>query len=93
MNSYAWWLDYASSNWDVRHRFVGSFTYDPPFFRTGPNLLTRMALGNWQLNGIITAQTGFPFNVTVPGDPANTGASNQRPNLLAKPLRTAGKDT
>ena len=83
MNPYAWWLDYASSNWDVRHRFVGSFTYDLPHFR-GP-------LGNWQLNGIITAQTGFPFNVTVPGDPANTSVTSQRPNLLAKPSSNCGQ--
>jgi hypothetical protein len=91
MNSYAWWLDYASSNWDVRHRFIGSFTYDLPFFRAGSSLLTRSLLGSWQLNGILTAQTGFPFNVTVPGDPANTGATNQRPNLTVQPSSNCGQ--
>lgn len=91
MNPYAWWLDYASSNWDVRHRFVGSFTYDLPFFRSGTSSLLKWGLGNWQVNGIITTQTGFPFNVTVPGDPANTGVGNQRPNLLATPTSDCGQ--
>jgi hypothetical protein len=91
MNSYAWWLDYASSNWDVRHRFIGSFTYDLPFLRFTSNALAKVAFGNWQLNGIVIAQTGFPFNVTVPGDPANTGASSERPNLLAQPSSNCGQ--
>jgi hypothetical protein len=91
MNSYAWWLDYASSNWDVRHRLIGSFTYDLPFLRSTSNALVKTAFGNWQLNGIITAQTGFPYNITVPGDPANTSAGNQRPNLLALPTSNCGQ--
>ena len=90
MNPYAWWLDYGSSNWDIRHRFVGSFTYDLPFLRSGSHLWS-MALGNWQVNGIITAQTGFPFNVTVPGDPANTGATNERPNLVGPTTSDCGQ--
>jgi hypothetical protein len=91
MNSYAWWLDYASSNWDVRHRLVGSFTYDLPFLRFTPNAFVKAAFGNWQLNGIITAQTGFPYNITVPGDPANTSAGSQRPNLLTQPSSNCGQ--
>jgi hypothetical protein len=43
------------------------------------------------LNGIITTQTGFPFNVVVPGDPANTGATNQRPNLVGKASSNCGQ--
>jgi hypothetical protein len=91
MNPYAWWLDYASSNWDVRHRLVASFTYDLPFFRTGARPLLRTTLGNWQVNGIITTQTGFPINVTAPGDQANTGAANQRPDLIAAPVSNCGQ--
>lgn len=91
MNPFAWWLDYASSNWDVRHRFVGSFTYDLPFFRSGGRRAVRTAFGNWQVNGIITTQTGFPFNVTAPGDQANTGAGSQRPDLISAPASNCGQ--
>ncbi|MDQ2775788.1 MAG: TonB-dependent receptor, partial [Acidobacteriota bacterium] len=37
MNPYNWHADYGNSNWDVRHRFVASFNYDLPFFRSASN--------------------------------------------------------
>ena len=89
MNPYNWAGDYSNSNWDVRHRFVGSFLYNLPFFQSGTGL-KRTLLGGWQANGIITAQGGFPFNVTVSGDPANMGEGNQRPNLLGTPTADCG---
>src|SRR6185312_650281 len=89
MNPYNWAGDYSNSNWDVRHRFVGSFLYNLPFFQSGTGL-KRALLGGWQANGIITAQGGFPFNVTVSGDPANMGEGNQRPNLLGTPTADCG---
>ena len=91
MNPLAWWVDYGSANWDVRHRLVDSFTYELPFFLTDRNPWLRSALGHWQLNGIVTAQSGFPFNVTVPGDPANTGSSNERPNVIGTPMANCGQ--
>lgn len=82
MNPYNWAGDYGNSSWDVRNRFVGSFNYELPFFKGASSAFTRYTLGNWQINGIFTAQSGFPINVTVPGDPANTGSGNERPNLV-----------
>ncbi len=80
-NPYNWRADYGNSNWDVRHRFVASFSYALPFFQNTSNAFVKQALGGWQTNGIVMLQSGFPFNVTVSGDPANTGRSNERPNL------------
>jgi hypothetical protein len=91
MNPYAWWLDYGNSNWDVRHRMIASFLYEIPFLKSSGNSFARHALGGWQLNGIIIAQTGMPFNVTVPGDPANTGAGNQRPNIVGPTSSDCGQ--
>lgn len=91
MNPYAWWLDYGNSNWDVRHRFVGSFMYDLPFFRSSGPAAARYLLGGWQLNGIVIAQTGTPFNVTVPGDPANVGLGSQRPNIIGPTSSDCGQ--
>ncbi len=90
MNPYNWRADYGNSNWDVRHRFVASFTYALPFFGPGSNSFLRQTLGGWQTNGLITLQTGFPFNVILPGDPANTGRSNERPNLVGTPSANCG---
>jgi hypothetical protein len=63
--------------------------YDLPFFQ-GATGLKRTLLGGWQTNGIVTAQGGFPFNVTVSGDPANTGSSNERPNVIGAPTANCG---
>jgi hypothetical protein len=83
MDPYNWRGDYGNSNWDVRHRFVMNFNYELPFFRDTTNLFLRGVLGGWQANGIITLQSGFPFNVIMGGDNSNTGNSNQRPNVIA----------
>lgn len=90
MNPYNWRADYGNSNWDVRHRFVASFTYELPFFTSASSGFVRQVLGGWQTNGIVNLQTGFPFNVIVSGDPANTGRSNQRPNLIGRPSNNCG---
>jgi len=91
MNPYNWKADYGNSNWDVRHRFIASFNYAlPSFFSSSSHAIIRQSLGGWQANGIVTLQTGFPFNVIVSGDPANTGRSNQRPNLVGNPSDDCG---
>jgi len=81
MNPYNWKQDYGNSNWDVRHRFVSSWVYELPFFQSH-GMLLRNTLGNWQLNGIATFQTGFPFTVTISNDQANNGLTGQRPNII-----------
>ncbi len=41
-------------------------------------------LGNWQINGIFTWRNGQPFNVSDSFDAANTGAGQQRPNVVGR---------
>jgi Carboxypeptidase regulatory-like domain/TonB dependent receptor len=89
MNDYDWRLDYGNANWDIRHRFVASFIYDLPSLRSSA-LLLRWTLGNWQANGIFTAQTGMPFNVIIATDRANVGRPNQRPNIVGAPSDNCG---
>jgi Carboxypeptidase regulatory-like domain len=79
---YDWKDDYGNSNWDIRHRFIASFVYDIPFFAVS-NPVLKAALTKWQANGIITLQTGIPFNVSTGTDTANTGSSGTyRPDLV-----------
>ncbi len=89
-NPYNWRADYGNANWDLRHRFVGSFTYALPFLLNSPHALLKQTLGGWQTNGIVTLQSGFPFNVTSPGDPANTGRSSERPNVTGPAYSNCG---
>jgi hypothetical protein len=91
MNPYWWKADYGNSNWDIRHRFVATFVYDIPFFAVS-NPLLKAALTKWQANGIVTVQTGLPFNVGTSTDTANTAANGTyRPDLVHAPSDTCGR--
>jgi outer membrane receptor protein involved in Fe transport len=57
-----WRLNYGHSDFDRRHRFVTSFVYDLPKLTSGSSI-GRAIVNNWQLNGILTLQTGTPFSV------------------------------
>jgi hypothetical protein len=90
MDPYNWRADYGNSNWDLRHRFVAGVVYDLPFGKSSPNVAVKQALANWQVNLLTTIQSGFPFNITIAPDQANTGASNQRPNVAGVPHADCG---
>src|SRR5579859_1973442 len=71
-NSYNYGAEMSNSNLDIRSRFVGNFIWDLPFgegkrFLSGQNAASRW-LGGWQLNGIVTMQTGSPYSVTASND-------------------------
>jgi hypothetical protein len=72
--------DWASSNSDIRHRVNIAGTYALPFGTGRPFLnegFFKHVLGNWEVAGIMVFQTGFPFTVTAPGSPTNTGAGGR----------------
>lgn len=79
--------DRGLSNFDIRHRFTLSYSYDLRF--PSNNFLLR----GWQTNGVWTFQTGRPFTVTLlPGtDNSNTGLPSigfgvvDRPNVIGNP--------
>ena len=56
-------LDYGYADFDARHRFVGSFTYEVPYFDRLESKLARHLLGGISLTGIFNARTGNPFTV------------------------------
>lgn len=78
--------EWGPTDFDVRHRFVASGLLELPFFR-GASGLKRALLGGWQLNGIVSLQSGFPLNVftnlsyAAGGDFNGDGVNNDRPNL------------
>ena len=54
--------NYASSDFDRRHRFVFSGIYDLPGYKGNSGLLKQAASG-WELASVITLQAGTPFSV------------------------------
>ncbi|GGG74780.1 hypothetical protein GCM10011585_16890 [Edaphobacter dinghuensis] len=80
-------LDYAPSDFDVNQRFVASYVYDLPIGRGkkvmgGANRATDLLVGGWELTGITTFQSGFPFGINS-ADPLNyTGSIAPRASYV-----------
>jgi Carboxypeptidase regulatory-like domain len=55
--------NYASSDFDRRHRFVFSGLYDLPSFYKGSSWFAKEAVNGWKLSTILTVQSGTPFSV------------------------------
>jgi len=91
-NPQDWDADRAVSSQDMTQHFVGSAVYSLPFgkgktFGSQWNRFTDAVLGGWSVGPIVTVDTGTPLNVTVQGDPSNTGqqsntGNNDRPNVV-----------
>jgi hypothetical protein len=71
---YNWNLDYGPSDFDLKHRFVTSFLYQIPTL-SNSNGWTKALVGGWQLNGIVTLQTGLPFSVLAGVDRSLVGVA------------------
>ena len=57
-------LELGPSDFDVRHRLVALGTYDLHPYH-GSSLLEQAAFNGWEINGIFTAHTGFPYTPTT----------------------------
>lgn len=88
-NSFRTDQERANSNFDVRHRFVWTFSYEiPNFVKKYP----RVGKG-WQINGITTLRSGSPFHVNLFDDYNGTGEFFPRPDLVGDPYAsTSGPD-
>jgi hypothetical protein len=81
-------LNRGRAGYDRTHMFVQSYIYELPFGRKGRWLRSgpgRWILGDWQLNGILTAQTGPPLNFTFSATTLNAPSNGNRPNVSGKP--------
>jgi hypothetical protein len=81
-------LDYGPSDFSVPFRFVSSFVYELPFgrgkhFAGGVNRAADLAVGGWQVTGITTFQTGFPYSVSATDIDGITGSGGMRANIVS----------
>lgn len=75
------------------HRWVSSVVYDLPFGADGRwarDGVGAAVLGNWQIAGIYTLQSGFPFTVNLRGDTAGIGGGTG--GILVRPNAVPGVD-
>ena len=80
--------EWGPSLFDARHRFVASFGLEIPGPKDGA---MKAALGGWQVNGIVQAQTGFPF--TVYDSLTDIRYMTNRPNMTCDPNANAPQTT
>lgn len=90
-----WDADRALSAFNVKNKFVSAFNYNLPFGRSEDrsgswNRAVAGVLNGWQVNGILTLQSGLPFSVYATSS-ADCGCSSGglRAQLTGNPL-TAG---
>jgi hypothetical protein len=89
-------LEYGNADFDVRHRFVFSYTYDLPFgrgrtFGQNSSRVANAILGDWQMNGVFSAATGNYYTATDVVSVSNADCGGfvafqcSRPNLVGNP--------
>jgi hypothetical protein len=90
-------MEYGNADFDVRHRFVLSYIYQLPFghgkkFGGGATGALNQVIGNWQIAGIVTTQTGNWFtvtdaltNVSTSDGGGGVGFFDVRPNVVGNP--------
>lgn len=92
------WLERSLSTFDIPNVFQFSYTWELPIGR-GRALLSNMPraldaiVGGWKTTGVWRVAGGRPLAFsTYDGTPLPTYGA-QRPNMVAKPKRTGGKDS
>lgn len=94
-NTYDYAAERGDSIFDVRQRFVAYATYELPFGK-GKRFLDQGGvvngvLGGWQVNTIVTAQTGTTVGLNAP-DSSGTGSFNPRPDCTGNARSGASDD-
>lgn len=72
----------GNSDFDARHRFVVNAIYDLPF-------KGNRAISGWEVATIVSAQTGNPFDIVVPGS-GITGVGNTVTPIVLGPINVTG---
>ncbi|HEX3661672.1 MAG TPA: TonB-dependent receptor [Acidobacteriaceae bacterium] len=92
------WLERSLSTFDIPNVFQFSYTWELPvgrgraFFGNMPSVLNAV-VGGWKTTGIWRVAGGRPLDFSTYDGTSLPTYGSQRPNLVAKPKRTHGKDS
>ncbi|MBI2686031.1 MAG: TonB-dependent receptor [Acidobacteria bacterium] len=86
----------GSSTFDVRHKLALSGNYELPFgkgkrFMNSVPTAADWVLGGWQINNILTLQSGLPFTPVMQTSTLNTGTGSQFPNRIGSGVLPSGE--
>jgi hypothetical protein len=95
-NSYNYAAERGDSMFDVRQRFVGFVTYEVPIGRGKKYLneggVVNGVLGGWQVNTIVTKQTGSTIQLFAPDQSLSGGQHASRPDCIGNGRAGASND-
>ncbi len=79
--------EHGNLDFDVRHRFVASYSWELPFgkgkpFASGGNSLVEALIGNWEVDGIVTLSSGTWYTVTDGNGNFANSDGQQRPDAV-----------
>lgn len=78
------------SDFDIPHRFIGSYIWQlPKLERLHP--LLRHVVGSWETNGLVTLESGRPFSVTSGRDNSGSGMNADRADVAGDPHLDTGR--
>jgi len=80
--------NYAQAGYNIPHIFQLGVMADLPFARDSKSVLGAI-VKNWQINGIASAFSGRPFNLTSSGASVNAPGNTQTPDQVA-PVKSLG---
>jgi hypothetical protein len=92
------WLERSLSTFDIPYVYQFSYTYDLPVGH-GKALLGHMPavleaiVGGWKTNGVWRIADGRPLPFTTYDGVSLPTYGTQRPNIVARPMRTKGADS
>ena len=94
-NPHNWFADYGPTDFDRRHVFSMNYVYMLPFLRDRHDFIGQV-LGDWELSGFITAQSGLAISPGISTGkqglatrPDATGGAVVGPQTIAKWFNTA----
>ncbi len=84
-------LDYSPADYDVTQAFKAAVIYELPAMHAGPAAVRGGSRVNgWQINTMITAQTGLPFTCRSGVDDSMTSTGNDTCDQIGNAARPAG---
>lgn len=86
-----WDIDKGPADTDVRHRLNLMVLFEVPGLAATAPRLARALVNDWQVNGILTAQSGYPVDINS-GNRSLTGGNNATADLMGDPTRPEGVD-
>jgi hypothetical protein len=93
-NSFDLRAERGNSDFDIRHRGVVNFIYEPNLGKGRGHLsqgFVGRVLEGWSITGVVSAETGLPFDIFGNRDSNHTGLS-ARATIIGNPSQPAGAD-